>query len=199
MSNAGAGGAGSAAIQLAVHRGAKVFATAGTDAKAALCKDLGAHVTINYTTTDFTEVVLTETSNRGVDVVFDNVGDAVFEKSMSCVAYNGRYLMMGFASDKTVADEKFVVPRRVLLGNFKLCGVLLNYTTDGMVQTLKRAMGWNVAPRELGARITHEIVELVRSGAVRPVIGQAVPFDQLPAAVDAMAKRATTGRTIILV
>src|SRR5882724_8172144 len=76
--HAGAGGSGSAAIQLAVHRGAKVFATAGTEAKAALCKNLGAHVAINYNTTDFTEVVLRETSNRGVDVVFDNVGESVF-------------------------------------------------------------------------------------------------------------------------
>ena len=50
--------------------------------------------------------------DRAVDVVFDNVGEAVMEKSMSCLAYNGRYLMMGFASDKTVADERLVAPRR---------------------------------------------------------------------------------------
>jgi NADPH2:quinone reductase len=196
--HAAAGGSGSAAVQLAAHAGARVFATAGTDDKVQLCRDLGAHVAINYTRDDFATVVLDETGGAGVDVVFDNVGDAVFEKSMSCIAYNGRYLMMGFASDKTVADEKFVVPRRVLLGNFKLCGVLLNYTTDSMIEMLKRAMGWNVAPRELGVRIMSEIVELVRSGAVRPVIGREVPFDQLPAAVDAMAKRETTGRTIVL-
>jgi NADPH2:quinone reductase len=197
--HAAAGGSGSAAVQLAAHAGARVFATAGTDDKVQLCRDLGAHVAINYTRDDFATVVLDETKGVGVDVVFDNVGDAVFEKSMNCIAYNGRYLMMGFASDKTVADEKFVVPRRVLLGNFKLCGVLLNYTSDAMVQTLKRAMGWNVAPRELGVRITNEIVDLVRNGAVRPVVGQTAPFDRLPAAVNAMATRATTGRTIILI
>ncbi len=128
--HAGAGGSGSAAIQLAAHRGAKVFATAGTDAKVALCRDLGADVAINYSTTDFAEVVLAETGNRGVDVVFDNVGEAVFAASLKCTAYNGRYLMMGFASNKRVADEPFVVPRQVALANIKLCGVLLAYATD---------------------------------------------------------------------
>jgi NADPH:quinone reductase-like Zn-dependent oxidoreductase len=106
--------------------------------------------------------------------------------------------MMGFASDKAVADEKYVVPRRLVMGNFKLCGVLLNYANDAMVQMLKTAMGWNVAPRALGERISEEIVQLVRSGAVRPIIGQTVPFGELAAAVDALARRATTGRTIVL-
>src|SRR5262245_39531175 len=118
--HAGAGGSGSAAIQLAAYRGAEVFATAGSDAKAALCKELGADVAINYNTTDFAEVVLAETSNRGVDVVFDNVGQSVFDSSLKCTAYNGRCLMMGFASNKRVADEAFVVPRQVALANVKL-------------------------------------------------------------------------------
>jgi len=142
---------------------------------------------------------LAETANAGVDVVFDNVGEAVFEKSMNCLAYNGRYLMMGFASNKVVADEPFVVPRRVALSNAKLCGVLLNYADDGMVSMLKQMLGWNVAPRELGERISREILELVRRKEVRAVVGQTAAFDDLPAAVHAMASRATTGRTIVLV
>jgi len=197
--HAAAGGSGSAAVQLARHMGARVFATAGSDEKVELCRELGADVAVNYTTGDFAEVVLAETANAGVDVVFDNVGEAVMEQSMNCLAYNGRYLMMGFASNKEVADEPFVVPRRVLLGNCKLCGVILNYAGEDMAHMIKQAMGWNIAPTELGARITDEIVELVRSGAVRPVIGRTVPFDELPGAVDAMARRETTGRTIVLV
>jgi NADPH2:quinone reductase len=197
--HAAAGGSGSAAIQLARHVGARVFATAGSDEKVQLCRDLGAEVAINYTADDFADVVLAATDNVGVDVVFDNVGEAVMEKSMNCLAYNGRYLMMGFASNKLVADEKFVVPRRVALGNFKLCGVLLNYQSPTMVPTIKQAMGWNVAPRELGERITHDIVDLVRAGTVRPIVGQTAPFEELPAAIDAMARRATTGRTIVMV
>jgi NADPH2:quinone reductase len=160
---------------------------------------LGADVIINYETDDFAEVVMAETGNAGVDVVFDNVGEAVMERSMNCLAYNGRYLMMGFASNKEVADEPFVVPRRVLMGNVKLCGVVLNYAGEEMAGAIKQAMGWNIAPTELGERITAEVLELVRRGDVRPVIGRTVAFEELPAAVEAMAHRDTTGRTIVLV
>ena len=197
--HAAAGGSGSAAVQLARHAGARVIATAGGDEKVALCRELGADVAVDYTAEDFSDTVLAATDGVGVDVVFDNVGEAVFERSMNCLAYNGRYLMMGFASNKAVADEPFVVPRRVLLGNAKLCGVLLNYASDEMVRMLKGAMGWNVAPRSVGERIAGEVVELVRSGAVRPVVGQVVDFEALPAAVDAMARRATVGRTVVTV
>ncbi|HEX2383960.1 MAG TPA: zinc-binding dehydrogenase [Acidimicrobiales bacterium] len=197
--HAGAGGSGSAAIQLAAHRGAKVFATAGTDAKVALCRDLGAAVAINYRTTDFTEVVLGATGNRGADVVFDNVGEAVFAASLKCTSYNGRYLMMGFASNKRVADEAFVVPRQIALANIRLCGVLLAYATDDIAQLVKTAMGWNFASGRLGEQIMHHIVDLVARGEVHAVVGDVVGFDDIPKAITAMAERRTTGRTIVLV
>jgi NADPH:quinone reductase len=195
--HAAAGGSGSAAIQLAVHAGARVFATAGGSEKVKLCRELGAHVAIDYSEQDFAAIVLAETDNRGVDVVFDNVGEAVVEKSMKCIAYNGRYLMMGFASDKTRADEKWIVPRQLSLGNFKLCGVLLAYAPDGMAQMLKKSMGWNLAPDALGERITRVIVDLVLAKQVKPVIGRVVEFEELPAAIDEMARRQTVGRTIV--
>jgi NADPH:quinone reductase len=194
--HAAAGGSGSAAVQLAVHAGARVFATASSEEKLRLCRDLGADVTIRYD--DFAQIVLDETGGRGVDVVFDNVGQAVMEKSMSCLAYNGRYLMMGFASDKAVADEKLIVPRRVALGNMKLCGVLLAYVPEAMGTMLKRGMGWSFAPDELGARIMRDVVALVRAGKVKPVIGKVVGFDDIPAAMEAMARRETMGRTIAM-
>jgi len=197
--HAAAGGSGSAAVQLAAHAGARVFATAGTDKKVQLCRDLGADVAINYNDADFGEIVLAETGNQGVDVVFDNVGESVFEKSLGCTAYNGRYLMMGFASNKLVADEPFVVPRRLALGNLKLCGVLLAYAEPEMADLVKTAMGWNFASGELGASIMRDIVELVGTGAVHPVVGEVVGFEDLPAAVEALADRRTTGRTIVLV
>ncbi len=197
--HAGAGGSGSAAIQLAANRGARVFATAGSDEKVALCRSLGADVAINYSdsSVDFAAVVLDATGKRGVDVVFDNVGEAVMEQSMRCIAYNGRYLMMGFASNKAVADEPFIVPRRVALGNFKLCGVLLAYAQPEMSDLVKDAMGWNFASATLGANINREIVGLVLDGKVSPLIGKVVNFEQLPAAMEAMAQRASIGRTIV--
>jgi NADPH2:quinone reductase len=176
-----------------------VFATAGTDDKVALCEELGATVAINYNETNFADVVLAETADRGVDVVFDNVGASVFAASLKCTAYNGRYLMMGFASDKRVADEPFVVPRHLALANIKLCGVLFAYATDDMASLVKTAMGWNFAPGRLGTEIMREVVELVVRGEVRAVVGRVVDFADIPAAITAMAERKTVGRTVVLV
>ena len=195
--HAAAGGSGSAAVQLAKDAGAKVIATAGGEDKLALCRELGADVTIDYTTTDIAEAVLAETENTGVDVVFDNVGEAVWDASLKSLAYNGRYVMMGFASNKVVADEKFIVPRQFMLANARLCGVMLNFQSPEMVGFLKGAMGWNVVPTDVGARIQTEIVERYRAGRIKAVIGEVVPFEELPRAIDAMADRRTTGRMII--
>ncbi len=194
--HAAAGGSGSAAVQLAVHAGAYVFATAGTDEKVRLCRELGAHVAINYETADFADIVLAETDNQGVDVVFDNVGEAVMEKSMQCTKYNGRYLMMGFASNKAVADEKSLVPRRIALGNLKMCGVLLAYQEPEALTFLKTGMGWNFPPSELGERIMGEIVTLVLAKKIKAVVGQVIDFEEIPSAIDAMRRRETLGRTV---
>jgi NADPH2:quinone reductase len=196
--HAGAGGAGSAAIQLARQLGARVFATAGTAEKTALCRELGAEVVINYRTDNFSDIVLEETAGRGVDVVFDTVGESVMEASLRCTAYNGRYLMMGFASNKVVADEQFLVPRRVALGNVHLCGVLLAYANEETQQLVKTAMGWNFPPTALGSRIMEAVVDLYEQRAIRAVVGRTATFGEVPEAIDAMARRESTGRTIVL-
>ncbi|MEM9706105.1 MAG: sulfotransferase [Pseudomonadota bacterium] len=196
--HAAAGGSGSAAIQLAKNAGARVFATAGSEEKLALCRELGADVAINYTTDDFVETIINETNGVGVDVVFDNVGEAVMEKSVRAIAYNGRYLMMGFASNKAVADEKFLTPRTASLGNFHFSGVMLAYAADPMASMLKRGMGWNFPSNRLGAKIQEEIVDLVLTQKIRPVVGATAPFEETPRAFEALASRKTTGRTVVL-
>jgi NADPH:quinone reductase len=195
--HAAAGGAGSAAVQLAVDAGARVVATVGSEDKVQLCRDLGAETVINYRTEDFAKIVMEQTSNQGVEVVFDNVGEAVMADSMNCLAYNGRYVMMGFASNKVVADEKFLVPRRIAAGNFKLCGVLLSYADAERSTMVKQAMGWNFPSNELGAEINRQIIDRVRAKRIRPVVGRVVTFDEVPSAVEAMANRETVGRTIV--
>ncbi len=196
--HAGAGGSGSAAIQLAKHLGARVIATAGSETKVALCRELGADVAIDSTTADLAEVVLAETGGAGVDVVFDNVGEAVFESSLKATAYDGRYLMMGFASNKAIVDEPSIVPRQLATANIHLCGVILAYATDEMRALVKTAMGWNFPTGELGTRIMREVVGLVEQGAVHAVVGDVIGFDDIPRAITAMADRRTTGRTVVL-
>ena len=119
-------------------------------------------------------------NDRGVDVVFDNVGEAVMEASMKCTAYNGRYLMMGFASNKEVADEPFIVPRRIALGNFKLCGVLLAYAQPDMAHLVKTAMGWNFAVAiNSASRSWREIITACLAGDIKTVVGSVVEFDDV--------------------
>jgi NADPH2:quinone reductase len=181
-----------------VNAGARVFATAGGADKVALCRSLGADVAIDYTSEDFAAIVLERTANRGVDVVFDNVGAAVFEKSLGVTAYDGRYLMMGYASDKAVLDEKFIVPRRVIVGNLKLCGVLLAYAPEAVIPMMKKGMGWNFLPASRGAEITREISAQVAAGKLKPVIGSVAKFEEIPREIHALATRGTTGRTIVM-
>ena len=67
-----------------------------------------------------------------------------------------------------------------------------------MSEFLKTGMGWNFVPAELGTRIMREIVDLVEAGKVKPVIGSVIGFDEIPAAIEAMANRETVGRTIVV-
>lgn len=196
--HAAAGGSGSAAVQVAKHLGARVLATVGSAEKVDVVRRLGADVVIDRSAAAFEDVVLAETGGEGVDVVFDNVGEAVFEASLKATAYDGRYLMMGFASNKGVADEPVVVPRRVILSNVKLCGVLFAYATDDVRSLVKAAMGWNFASTERGAAVHREVVALVEQGAVRPLVGATVGFEDLPSAMEAMAAGLTIGRTVAL-
>jgi NADPH2:quinone reductase len=202
--HAAAGGSGSAAVQLAKHLGARVIATAGGPEKGELCRALGADVVLDaraegFASSGLVDAVLAATDGRGVDVVFDNVGEALFEASVTATAYGGRYLLMGFASNKAVADQPWIVPRRLLMANISIGGVTLAYADEGTRSLVKAAMGWNLASGEQGAAIMRSVVALVSDGAVAPVVGKVVGFDDLPAAITAMADRATTGRTIALV
>jgi tumor protein p53-inducible protein 3 len=94
--HAGASGVGTAAIQLARAAGARVFVTAGSDEKLALCRELGAELGINYRREAFQERVAEATAGRGVDVVLDFVGAPYWEANMAALAAHGRLMLIGF-------------------------------------------------------------------------------------------------------
>jgi NADPH:quinone reductase-like Zn-dependent oxidoreductase len=79
-----------------------------------------------------------------------------------------------------------------------LCGVLLAYVDDALAPHIKKARGWNFASHSRGAEIHANILAGVRAGKLAAVIGQTARFAQIPAAIDAMGKRATVGRTIVM-
>ncbi len=98
--HAGAGGVGSAAIQLAKARGARVIATAGGPDKVDLCRRLGADVAVDYRADDFVAVTNDVTDGRGADVIYDSVGGDTFDRSRRCIAFEGRIVVVGFAGGR---------------------------------------------------------------------------------------------------
>jgi NADPH2:quinone reductase len=96
--HAAAGGAGYALTQVARLRGARVIATVGSDAKALVAREAGADEVIVYTRQDFEAEVKRLTGNRGVDVVYDSVGAATFDKSLNCLRARGYMVLFGNSS-----------------------------------------------------------------------------------------------------
>jgi NADPH2:quinone reductase len=194
--HAAAGGAGSAAVQLARARGARVIATAGTPQKLKFATELGAAVAIDYRNDDFAAQVLDATDGRGVDVAFDTIGGATTIETFRCMAFGGRHLLVGFASGIEAEDEG-IVPRPVLFGNFSLVGVCHAYTEDSLA--FKRATGLNFPSHADGVRLHENLLRMIAAGTIRPIAGSTSSFSALPEIVSAMESRATIGRNVVIV
>jgi NADPH2:quinone reductase len=194
--HAAAGGAGSAAVQLARARGARVIATAGGPHKLKFATELGADVAIDYRVDDFVARVLDATGGRGVDVAFDTVGGATTIETFRCMAFGGRHLLVGFASGIEAEDEG-IVPRPVLFGNFSLVGVCHAYTEDALA--FKRATGLNFPSHADGVRLHDDLLRMIAAGTIRPIAGSTSSFSALPEIVGAMESRATIGRNVVIV
>jgi len=179
--HAGAGGVGSAAIQLARANGCRVFATAGGPEKTAVCRALGVHVAIDYNNEDFVEVVLTETHGKGIDIVVDPVGGDVFERSRRCVASEGRIMVVGFTSG-VIAQMSTNHP---LLKNYAVVGVNLGH--------LQRANP------ELMNTVHADLMQLYEAGLIRPLIRSVVDFAEARSALVALSERRTVGKTVVRV
>jgi NADPH:quinone reductase len=193
--HAGAGGVGSAAIQLARAAGARVLATAGGPTKTAKCLELGADVAIDYLASDFVPAVLEATDGRGVDLVFDGVGGAVTEASVRCLALDGRLMMIGFAGGIEAEDRPTLTPRAIMFGSVSLIGVMLAYTADpGMENPLP---GIHIQPRKVGDKAQRALDDLLTQGRIKPFVGKVVDFEELPGALDEMDQRLTMGRTVV--
>ncbi len=181
--HAAAGGAGSAAVQLARARGARVLATAGSPEKLKFVSALGADIAIDYRNDDFVARVLDATGGRGVDVAFDTVGGATTVETFRCMAFGGRHLLVGFASGIEAEDEG-IVPRPVLFGNFSLVGVCHAYVEDAL--DFKRATGLNFPSHADGVRLHEDLLRMITAGTIRPIAGSTSSFSALPEIVSAM-------------
>ena len=112
----GSSGIGTTAIPLARLRGARVFATAGSDAKCAACTRLGATLAVNYRTRDFVAEVRAATGGRGVDLILDMVGGPYLRRNLDSLALEGRIVLIGLMGGaKAEIDLAALMSRRVLL------------------------------------------------------------------------------------
>src|SRR5204863_5992274 len=117
--HAAAGGVGIAAVQIGKALGARVIATAGGADKLEVARRVGADVAIDYRSADWVDQVRAATDGHGADVIYDPVGGDVFDASLKCIAWNGRLLVIGFASGR-IPEVKL---NRVLLKNISLVGL----------------------------------------------------------------------------
>jgi NADPH2:quinone reductase len=174
-----AGGVGLAAVQIGKALGARVIATAGGADKLEIARREGADVLIDYQKEDFVARVLESTGGKGADVIYDSVGGDVFEKSLKCIAWNGRLLVIGFASGVIPS----VQANRILLKNIAITG-----------------LHWGAHASKDPARIQQTfaaLFELQRAGKIRPVVFASHPLDEVPAALQALGSRKTYGKVIV--
>jgi NADPH2:quinone reductase len=191
--HAAAGGVGSAAVQLAKAAGATVIGTAGTDEKVDFCRSLGADYGVNYRTDDFVAYVDDVTNGRGVDVAFDTVGGAVTTDTFRVMAFNGRHLIIGFASG-IESEERPLPIQPSIYGNFDVVGVCFAYVDSPRPA---RPFGMNFLSTAQGVDIWSHVLHLARAGAIRPVIGRQIGFADVPVGLEALERRQTTGRTVV--
>ncbi|MBS4218749.1 NAD(P)H-quinone oxidoreductase [Bacillus sp. FJAT-49711] len=102
--HAGASGVGTAAIQLAREIGANIIVTAGTEEKRSLCLSLGAGVAIDYKEGPFSEKVMKETSENGVNLIFDFIGAPYWEQNIHSLSVDGKLILIGTMGGSKLAD-----------------------------------------------------------------------------------------------
>ncbi|WJV44648.1 NADPH:quinone oxidoreductase family protein [Streptomyces flavofungini] len=178
--HAAAGGVGSAAVQLGKAAGARVIGVVGGPDKAEVARGLGCDLVIDRRADDIVGAVKEATGGRGADVVYDPVGGDAYAKSTKCVAFEGRILVVGFASG--------AIPTPAL--NHAL---VKNYSIVGLHWGL-----YNTKDPRAVLECHEHLTELAAKGAVKPLVSERVPLGGAAAAVQRVADGTTTGRVTVL-
>jgi NADPH:quinone reductase len=176
----GSSGIGTTAIQLAHAFGARVFATAGTPEKCAVCRDLGADRAIDYRQEDFVAVLKEATQGRGVDVILDMVGGPYVEKNLRSLAPEGRLVQIAFlqGSKVTLDLAHLMVRRQTLTGS----------TLRPRPVADKAAIALNLRDK---------VWPLIEAGKVRPVIDRTFPLAEVVAAHRLMESSTHIGKILL--
>jgi len=174
-----AGGVGLAAVELGKAMGARVIAAASSDDKLATCREHGADETINYASEDLRERIKALTDGRGVDVVYDPVGGDLSEPALRGMAWNGRFLVVGFAAG-TIPS----IPLNLaLLKGCAIVGVFWGAFTRN-------------EPRRNEANL-QELLAWLRAGKVRPHISARYPLERAADALREVMERRVKGKVVL--
>jgi putative PIG3 family NAD(P)H quinone oxidoreductase len=178
----GAGGIGTMAIQLAHALGARVYTTAGSPEKRALCADLGADVTIDYREEDFVEVVRRESDGHGADVVLDNMAAKYLARNVDVLALEGRLVVIGMQGGTT--------------GELDL-GVLMRKRGAVIATTLRsRPIEGKAA---ICAAVAEHVWPLVAEGLVRPIVHATLPLAEAGRAHALLESGDAVGKVLLTV
>ena len=175
-----AGGVGLAAVEIGKQLGARVIAAASSPSKLELCRKYGADASIEYTREDLKQKVKELTGGNGADVVYDPVGGPSTEAALRGTGWNGRVLVIGFAS-----GEIPKIPANLLL----LKGASLVGVFWGQFMMREPARG--------RAQLV-EILERVRDGKLRPHISGRYPLSDAPRALEEIADRKVQGKLVLI-
>jgi len=176
-----AGGVGLAAVEVGRRMGATVIATASSEQKLALAISHGAHHGINYAEENFRDQVKELTDGRGADVIFDPVGGEVFNQSMRCINWEGRILVIGFASG---AIPELPV-NLTLVKNMSVVGVYWGAYRKRDSAVLQQS--WQ------------QLLEWFADGALSPHISATYPLEETPAALTSLMERRATGKVVVTI
>jgi NADPH2:quinone reductase len=177
----GSSGIGTTAIQLAVARGARVLATAGSDQKCRACEALGAERAINYRSADFVDAVRTHTAGRGVDVILDMVGGSYVPRNVAALAVDGRLVQIGLLEGEPLGQVDF---RRVLGRRLTITGSTL------------RARSIEEKGR-IAEALRREVWPLLERGAVRPILDRTFPLADAASAHQLMESSGHVGKIVL--
>jgi NADPH2:quinone reductase len=173
------GGVGSTAVQLAAAAGATVIAVAGGEDKVAFARSLGAHHTVDHRREDLRTRVLELTDGEGVDIVYDAVGGEQGDQARRLLAWEGRLLVIGFASGGIPSYPA----NHILVKNYSVIGLHWGaYTEHGR--------------RDLWESTHEDLLRLYRDGAIVPPIQQEVALDGIAAGLARLEDRAVLGRVV---
>ncbi|MCG3088258.1 NAD(P)H-quinone oxidoreductase [Sporosarcina cyprini] len=180
--HAGGSGVGTAAIQLAKELGqANVITTAGSEEKLDFCRSLGADICINYKEQNFDEEILNITKNQGVDLILDFIGASYWNKNISSIKVDGRWVLIGILGGANIDNVNLM---DLLSKRIQLTGTLLTPRSDS----------YKVA---LTNEFSTKTIDLFANNKLRPIVDQVFPFNQIQQAHEHMENNKNIGKIIL--